>query len=820
MKKIFFTIILSLFPILLFSQSITSIQLPHFHFKRGEKFSLAIKTSSPFNIGNIFKVELSDKFGNFDTFTEIGRINARTDTTIACQIPDTIPLGNNYLLRISATSPNYISNPTANKIIIYIGKTFFVSPTGDNNNAGTKDAPFKTIQWAIEQAWFYDTILVNPGTYFENINFLGIDVSLISIKGKDSTIIDGQSNGQPVLTFENGESSATIIDGFTIQNGINRNFEGGGGITIRYQNTSPRLKNLKIRRNEASAYGGGIYCFNAGTISIQNCIIEENKSQFFGAGIYSNNSFLKIENSIVRKNNPGGIYNWRSFSNITNSLIYWNNSHEVVHLSDLGIQMTPKIINSTIISKDKFYCYFLEGRFLGKLYNSILFGQDSSIAVVGDAYDTLEMDNNIIFKYPRGAYTTKAIIKFGDNNLIDDPMFKNPSSENFHLDTCSPALGMALKELAPPKDVYGYPRQIEPNNEENPDLGAIESPLSQRSSSVSIRNISNTRFCKGGTLSLDFSVGGCPFFEGNEFIAELSNSEGKFNPSYQIGKIISTKSGTIQCTLPSGIKGSANYKIRIRATKLPFRSEPYPQSITIMDNPSVKIFGSDRVCSSREYTYWTDSTENPLNLWILKNGISHNKLTENSIVVVWQDSGTGSIKLIQTNLAGCRDSLTKTITILSTPPKPYIQQISDGQLLSSYPSFNQWYLNGTPIPGATSRIHKPTKNGYYSVKIIPPHGCESDMSDSIFVTVSTVDELEPNFIVNIYQSNEFILINPSLNCKIYKFLLWDFLGKEIQNLQIEESENILVNTSHLAPGIYFLHIITEKSTQTLRYIKF
>ncbi len=810
MKKVIFFLQIFLVPILAFSQTIVDLHLPKNAFKIGEEFEVLLKTSEKFNTNNIFSIQISDHLGNFSNPIEIGRVASQSDTVIKCRILGNLQVGKDYQIRATASNPSFVSNPYPARIILYLGSAFFVDTDGNDTNEGSSNKPFQTIQKAIDKAWFYDTIYVRPGTYFENLVFRGIDVTLIGIAGPQKTIIDGQKNGNPVITLENGESHATIIDGFTIQNGVNYQMDNGPGITIKYQNTSPILRNLIIQNNEAWAFGGAIYCYNAGRVKVINCRIENNKAKYFGSGIYTDMTNIDVEKCIIRNNASGGIYNWRSYSNIINSLIYWNNSDEVTIFSDLGIQMTPKIINSTIVSKGQYYGLFLYGRFLAEVWNSIFYGNDSTIAVIGDAYDTLKMSYSIIFNYPNKFRRDKVSLVVGKNFYSDDPMFIDPKNENFSPDSCSPALGTALKFIAPSVDVFGFPRPIDTFLEEDPDMGAIESPKTQRSSIVKISRVSNTKFCKSGTFTIDFTVSGCPFFGDNEFIAELSNVNGTFNPSYEIGKMKSTSSGTINCTIPRGIPSGDNYKVRIRATHLPYRSQPYSENFAIYDIPKVTIFGSKQVCSNREYEYWTDSSEYPTNKWIIKNGYSRNNLTENKIKVIWFDSSNGTIKLIQKNLAGCIDSAFLNVSIIPTPPKPSIRRLSDGQLVSSYPSWNQWYWNGMPIQGATGMVHKPTRDGYYSVKIVPPSGCESDFSDSVYVVISTV-EIEDEDDFKVIQENKLIKIKLSQNkTNILYICVVDFIGNEIFCEEVDVKNNELqVSMNSLAKGIYFLKIYSE-----------
>ena len=79
---------------------------------------------------------------------------------------------------------------------------------------------------------------MSPGTYVENINFLGKAVTLQSTDGPKLTIIDGSNctsgtNACSVVTFMNQEGPDSVVDGFTITNGsgtefVPLSFRGGG----------------------------------------------------------------------------------------------------------------------------------------------------------------------------------------------------------------------------------------------------------------------------------------------------------------------------------------------------------------------------------------------------------------------------------------------------------------------------------------------------------------------------------------------------------------------------------------------------------------
>jgi len=102
-------------------------------------------------------------------------------------------------------------------------------------SADTLDVPseYATIQAAIDASSNYDIVLVQPGTYVENINYNGKNIivgSLYLTTGDTSyitsTIIDGNASGS-VVTFNFGEGSYTTLTGFTVQNGASSSYSAG-----------------------------------------------------------------------------------------------------------------------------------------------------------------------------------------------------------------------------------------------------------------------------------------------------------------------------------------------------------------------------------------------------------------------------------------------------------------------------------------------------------------------------------------------------------------------------------------------------------------
>jgi hypothetical protein len=155
---------------------------------------------------------------------------------------------------------------------------------------------FPTIQEAIDAAVDGDRVLVAPGTYVENINFLGKGITVTSEEGPEVTIIDGNQAGS-VVTFDSGEGLASVLSGLTITNG-QALYPGGGGILC--NESSPTIINCKIVNNSSTVGGGGgISCWGSSSSPIiTNCIISENSS-IIGGGIFCYYSSPTISNCTI-----------------------------------------------------------------------------------------------------------------------------------------------------------------------------------------------------------------------------------------------------------------------------------------------------------------------------------------------------------------------------------------------------------------------------------------------------------------------------------------------------------------------------------------
>lgn len=191
---------------------------------------------------------------------------------------------------------------------------------------------YPTIQAGIVNSNDGDTVLVQPGLYYEIIDYYGHNVivgSLFSTTGDTSyisaTIIDGVGSG-PVITLQSGEDNTAALIGFTIQNGYKDN---GGGIRC-INGSSPVISNNLIVNNTGYRNCGGIYCLNGSNPLIKENIISANNGNNKGGGIFSFGSSPLIVNNTIRENTAdigGGIFiGDSSFAVIEDNIIISNST--------------------------------------------------------------------------------------------------------------------------------------------------------------------------------------------------------------------------------------------------------------------------------------------------------------------------------------------------------------------------------------------------------------------------------------------------------------------------------------------------------------
>ena len=120
-------------------------------------------------------------------------------------------------------------------------------------------AQYPTIQLAIASASPGDTVLVQPGTYHESIDFLGKAIEVIGVGGAAVTAIDATGLFSSCVLFLEDEPPAAVLRGFTLTGGTGSNpgggFSGGGGVFIHF-GAHPTVRDCVITGTRAAPAAG------------------------------------------------------------------------------------------------------------------------------------------------------------------------------------------------------------------------------------------------------------------------------------------------------------------------------------------------------------------------------------------------------------------------------------------------------------------------------------------------------------------------------------------------------------------------------------
>lgn len=218
--------------------------------------------------------------------------------------------------------------PKVSSLIIVVFMFACINLVGAVLEVGqTEEFLYNTIQSAVNSATEYDTVLVHPGRYIENIDIYEKSLTLCSlflttgdISYIDSTIIDGNKEDTVINAQHYIYSSVSRIikiSGLTITNGNSltdhynegegRNFDGGGIHIVGYSYHNSNFSSIEYCKilNNVSEGGGGVYLHKT-NMKFTGCEISDNNGSERGGGIYSTGTSYSLEFSTENLNS---IYN-------------------------------------------------------------------------------------------------------------------------------------------------------------------------------------------------------------------------------------------------------------------------------------------------------------------------------------------------------------------------------------------------------------------------------------------------------------------------------------------------------------------------------
>ncbi|WP_276374993.1 S8 family serine peptidase [Chryseolinea sp. H1M3-3] len=282
----------------------------------GEQISLVVNLQNTWRTADMVSATLSSDDSNVSISQTVGyyqsipggSIKGNTDTPFIFTISSSIPPNHKIAFSLEINYDEEIKNVAFE--LETVGPKKFEVP-----------GIYQTIQAAINAASDGDIITVSPGVYYENIDFIGKDISVVSLYHStgdssyiEKTIIDGSkpvnATKGTVVTFVSGETASALLSGFTIRkgSGTSNTYSGGGGILS--VGSSPVLQNLVIKENTVAAGSGAGIFVSGGMPTLKNLILKDNRNS---AGIYVANvtrpdEIMMRNVRVIRSIDNDGIY--------------------------------------------------------------------------------------------------------------------------------------------------------------------------------------------------------------------------------------------------------------------------------------------------------------------------------------------------------------------------------------------------------------------------------------------------------------------------------------------------------------------------------
>ncbi len=398
--------------------------------------------------------------------------------------------------------------PDGTPVVSGTGKTYYVGPNGSDTNPGTKNLPWRTIQYAGRIAGGGDTVLIRAGSYGEGGILLRADqgdcgnkkAGLLTIRNAPSELVlltNGNQNADFTvkcnylrvqgLNFRNGKSlQARGVDRDTLQF-VNNTFKGSGyhnaAIVSEGSNILIEGNECDISGNTAGTQGHCYYVEHGSNIIVRNNIAKGPTG--YGIHIFDQDRkgdppLLKrlIQNVLIEGNTASnseqraGIivaaYDHAQIENviIRNNVVYNNNGMGIVIRSK---SRNIKVYNNTIFHNG--------GHAIGiePVNGNTVDGLDiqNNILVIDKEcksyhIDKLDMSTTQDLTIKNNFYGTdgcpKDVVRL--HNVTDakprngSPKFVNPDTYDLHLQPASPAIGQGvdLAEVSFDKDGGARPQ--------------------------------------------------------------------------------------------------------------------------------------------------------------------------------------------------------------------------------------------------------------------------------------------------------------------------------------------------------------------------
>jgi len=201
------------------------------------------------------------------------------------------------------------------------------------------------------------------------------------------------------------------------------------------------------------------------------------------------------------------------------------------------------------------------------------------------------------------------------------------------------------------------------------------------------------------------------------------------------------------------------------------------------------------------------STGNPTTWhWLFPGASTDSSNLQNPTNICYYVAGTYSVTLSISNSVGSDTLTVFPMIIVGNPPAvPNITVLGGDTLICSHAPSYQWYLNGSPIPGATDSFYVAHQGGTYSVQVFD-NGCNS-LSNGVVITNITpiLEELNIKLYPNPAKDEVAISWQSGLS-EIVDLTVINVLGELVYDKTIVGKREGIINCKSFSAGVYFVRV--------------
>lgn len=243
-------------------------------------------------------------------------------------------------------------------------------------------------------------------------------------------------------------------------------------------------------------------------------------------------------------------------------------------------------------------------------------------------------------------------------------------------------------------------------------------------------------------------------------------------------------------------------------------SAPITKTIQAVGNPTVSVTHAS-VCINQQGLISVASNASQINWSTGQQGAS-----------IFVTAPTSSVYTFTASVGACSVSGTASLTVdTQVPITPTIQIMSGYLMTSVIATTYQWYLNGTPIPGATSATYAPTSDGYYSVWV--NNGACQASSGALFYQLETVGELSKSAVESAFScrpipaDKELWLEHHLKSPQKVNLHIRNVIGQTVYKASVLFTPQAAhtISIQGLVSGTYFIFFEYEKGHEILPFIK-